>query len=145
MSISIVPKGFQSTSHKIFSSYVPPKFAKENQSFKSNELGYCDCSVCLCPIEEPTTLVQCQHIFCFDCIRFWFKKDNRCPLCKQKSTSFIRTKLTGAKELWRNPKMTLKRKNESATTSVGGIDIGDVVMPTINLHEKKKSKRRRSK
>ncbi|KAF2071287.1 hypothetical protein CYY_007394 [Polysphondylium violaceum] len=41
-----------------------------------------NCSICLSPINDPTTIQECNHLFCFECIDSWSKNKNECPLCK---------------------------------------------------------------
>ncbi len=58
------------------------------------------CPVCLDELVEPTTLVGCQHSYCFPCISSWFshsyavtnetKFATVCPLCKAPAAYFLR-------------------------------------------------------
>ncbi len=58
------------------------------------------CPVCLGELIEPTTLVGCQHSYCFPCISLWFshsysvsnetKFATVCPLCKAPAAYFLR-------------------------------------------------------
>lgn len=142
MGDSIVPKGFQITSHKVFSSYVSPKFALDpirTTPTSSEVLVPPDCSVCLCALQEPTTLVQCEHVFCFDCIRYWFKKDNRCPLCKQRTSAFVRTTSSGSKELWSNPTARKSKEKSKRSELIENSDSAD----STNRHPQLRRKRKR--
>lgn len=40
------------------------------------------CSICLDNIEDRTTVSNCRHVFCYDCISHWLLQHNRCPLCR---------------------------------------------------------------
>lgn len=45
------------------------------------------CSICHCPFEEPQRLVDCDHVFCKECLRFAFAhsgSDKQCPACRTK-------------------------------------------------------------
>lgn len=39
------------------------------------------CSICTEVITDTATL-NCQHVFCYDCILAWCKQTNTCPLCR---------------------------------------------------------------
>lgn len=41
------------------------------------------CNVCFDKIHT-YGLINCGHIYCFNCISNWANQTNRCPLCKQK-------------------------------------------------------------
>lgn len=49
------------------------------------------CSVCLTEVEDQTTLVDCCHVFCFDCIMAWFEIRQNCPICKVSSNHIIKS------------------------------------------------------
>lgn len=102
MKRSIVPQGFEITSHSIFREYfaplhelrindhVTPTYLDEklmdsnlNRDFSSR------CAICLCPFSNPVTLLSCQHYFCMDCLLMWYKRRISCPLCKASGTYFL--------------------------------------------------------
>jgi hypothetical protein len=41
-----------------------------------------ECSICLETNSNSMTL--CKHDFCYDCINEWYKKNNSCPMCREK-------------------------------------------------------------
>ena len=43
-----------------------------------------ECTICLCQINEPKIL-ECGHIFCYNCINKWVKRRPICPLCRSKA------------------------------------------------------------
>jgi hypothetical protein len=49
-----------------------------------------DCSICMCPPDNPKTLPQCKHTFCTTCIDNWFANKPSCPICGK-----VYGKLTG--------------------------------------------------
>ena len=52
-----------------------------NLSFIANQLLE-ECPICLCKKKRPIIIYNCQHIFCYKCIKQWTKINNICPLCK---------------------------------------------------------------
>ena len=44
------------------------------------------CAICQCEMESASkaTLNSCIHSYCFDCIKQWASKENKCPLCKKR-------------------------------------------------------------
>jgi len=50
------------------------------------------CSICLdVPSRmDVTTLNNCEHLFCFECIDQWAERENTCPLCKVRFTEIER-------------------------------------------------------
>jgi hypothetical protein len=40
------------------------------------------CIICLDKINMPSKLIECEHIFCKECIEQWANKSSTCPLCK---------------------------------------------------------------
>ncbi len=91
---SIVPKGFHATAHKVFSDFTPPVFTSPPAVPSSSAIKQLDCSICLENLQDPVTLVVCDHYFCFDCIKEWFKMNYSCPMCKSTDVSFIRNGAT---------------------------------------------------
>lgn len=48
------------------------------------------CTICQCEMEENDIahLENCDHLYCFGCIKEWgTKAENSCPLCKKKFNS----------------------------------------------------------
>ena len=112
---SIVPPGFETSSHRIFHDYLNPMclpitFSHEECSpsltdisasesassdvdeFKGDsaetDVPFC-CPICLQSASDPVTLVACHHFFCMECIIKWFQKKLECPLCKVSCAFFI--------------------------------------------------------
>lgn len=48
------------------------------------------CGICFESPEERGVLNNCDHMFCFFCIRQWSKTANTCPLCKRRFTQLDR-------------------------------------------------------
>jgi hypothetical protein len=109
---SIIPKGFNTTAHKVFSTYVPPvvvgnplrqarvgvpaspaalvpQTSSNAKSLDLNAENVYECSVCLFAIDNPVTMISCLHSFCFVCISTWCERSNSCPLCKSSKTAFV--------------------------------------------------------
>ena len=42
-----------------------------------------ECSICF-DEKEKGILLNCEHIFCEECIKIWIKKKNNCPICRKK-------------------------------------------------------------
>ena len=42
-----------------------------------------ECNVCFNKISD-YGLINCGHIYCFNCIKTWSSRTNSCPLCKKK-------------------------------------------------------------
>ncbi|CAL6012873.1 Zinc_finger domain-containing protein [Hexamita inflata] len=40
------------------------------------------CPICL-DVPNYPVLLNCGHVFCCDCVHFWFKNIRSCPVCKQ--------------------------------------------------------------
>ncbi len=95
-SMSIVPKGFNVTAHKIFLNFTPPVFDETSQG---QGAGACDvpdvCYICLSNMMEPVELVVCRHEFCLQCIAQWLSKGDSCPVCKNENTNFQAKRPTG--------------------------------------------------
>lgn len=117
MERSIIPQGFESTSHSVFRSFVRPLplpqkcsevpsapagdeslSAVESHEHPLLELrggpnaarGALVCPICLDAVSDAATLVWCRHRFCTKCLLSWFKVNVMCPICKQKSSYFLR-------------------------------------------------------
>ena len=152
--MSIVPEGFRLTSHKVFSQFTPPVFESPSSSSVSSNrkrhlspvqvlipVPVIECAVCLSGFEDPVTLVKCHHSFCFQCLTQWFKKSNKCPLCKRRCTSFIREtpKLTTQEDftdneyhvsIYQRPVTTSKCADEGNTGD-------DKCIEAISVHKKR--------
>ncbi|CAK92572.1 unnamed protein product (macronuclear) [Paramecium tetraurelia] len=46
------------------------------------------CVICLNLMSNQVFMDQCNHSFCFECIRKWSEKSHQCPQCRTKYTSF---------------------------------------------------------
>ena len=47
-----------------------------------------NCSICLDEIKILSTISECQHNFCFECLSQWVEKSSSCPLCRKEFTKF---------------------------------------------------------
>jgi hypothetical protein len=114
--MSIVPEGFHCVAHTVFAVYTPPKFKETSSSSSKDVQALPSCAICLTAISDPTTLVACTHSFCYECISQWLRKSNKCPLCKSKSSAFIRSSQDSNAQLliYRHPK---ERRDRSDNTS----------------------------
>lgn len=53
------------------------------------------CCICQKLLYDPVELLYCQHSFCRYCIDKWFLTGNKfCPLCKEKTEKYIKSKST---------------------------------------------------
>eukprot|EP00981_Chlorochromonas_danica_P004715 scaffold954_cov173-Ochromonas_danica.AAC.1 len=114
--MSIIPEGFQSTSHPIFFKFKPPLLpsppppppppielpsipnnqdddndtavSHENNGREVDEVRRCP--ICLSTIYDPVTIISCHHSFCYDCINAWFSHQTKCPLCNSRHIDFLR-------------------------------------------------------
>ena len=43
------------------------------------------CSICINGVVLSKLMMRldCNHIYCFDCIKQWFMEKNNCPLCRE--------------------------------------------------------------
>ncbi len=55
------------------------------------------CVICFEAIQEQGIIDSCNHTFCFDCIDKWRKYSTRCPVCKERYSSFKRKNLKSGK------------------------------------------------
>ncbi|CAD8140503.1 unnamed protein product [Paramecium octaurelia] len=46
------------------------------------------CVICLNLMSNQVFLDQCNHSFCFECIRKWSEKNHQCPYCRTMFSSF---------------------------------------------------------
>lgn len=86
-SMSIVPKGFNVTAHKIFLNFSPPVFETSPDAASSIDVPDV-CYICLSSMMEPVELVACRHSYCLQCISQWLSKGDSCPVCKNENTNF---------------------------------------------------------
>jgi hypothetical protein len=109
--ISIVPPGFELTAHPVFFRYKPSivcekitqavEISPQNSPSSrrptevtlhgSNEEDAAICGICLDSYKDPTTLGNCSHSFCFECIVQWFHVKTACPTCTVQTAYIIRT------------------------------------------------------
>jgi hypothetical protein len=47
------------------------------------------CAICLEPVRELTLLSNCDHQFCFACIRKWATTNAACPQCRQNIVTIV--------------------------------------------------------
>uniref|UniRef100_A0A6U3S2Q2 RING-type domain-containing protein n=1 Tax=Octactis speculum TaxID=3111310 RepID=A0A6U3S2Q2_9STRA len=97
---SIVPRGFEPTSHPIFRSWEPPKFSTEppqeppSRVRKLSRLVVStECPICLNVLNDPVTVLGCRHNFCHGCLSNWLYVADSCPLCKSGVRRFLLMKL----------------------------------------------------
>jgi hypothetical protein len=45
-----------------------------------------ECSICFDDISSDPVKLGCGHVFHNDCIKEWFERDIRCPLCRKETT-----------------------------------------------------------
>lgn len=99
---SIIPDGFSTSAHRVFSEYTPPlslpsivtveslpNCVEINDSIHLGRETPTCCPICLLPASDPVTLVACKHFFCKNCIIKWFRTRIECPLCKVSCSHFI--------------------------------------------------------
>lgn len=108
MQRSIVPSGFEITSHAVFRTFVPPMPLPETchaevaegmdecRDGGGIELGRIVCPICLDAICDISTIVLCKHQFCSQCLIAWFKVRVLCPVCKQSGSYFLQGGTDGA-------------------------------------------------
>ena len=124
---SIVPDGFDTSAHRIFSEYTPPLSLPSviSLGISPNYVGIDDsihlgretptcCPICLLTASDPVTLVSCKHFFCKNCITKWFQTRVECPLCKLSCSHFIQASgnTKGQFNIW---KTELDDRNSDAT------------------------------
>ena len=54
-----------------------------DQKAENKENQVIQCNVCFDAINT-YGVIKCGHIYCFNCIRSWANRINKCPLCKAK-------------------------------------------------------------
>lgn len=92
--MSIVPKGFNVTAHKIFLNFSPPVFESDQDVAGAANVPDV-CYICLSSMMEPVELVVCRHAFCLQCISQWLSKGDSCPVCKNENTNFKAKRTAG--------------------------------------------------
>ena len=50
---------------------------------KINEDNKHICPICFNECESPVKSNNCNHIFCFHCLRTWIEINCKCPLCRR--------------------------------------------------------------
>lgn len=55
-----------------------------------DQVGWHTCSICISPLENPVTVVNCTHSYCFTCLYTWYKSRRACPLCNVEATAFVK-------------------------------------------------------
>lgn len=71
------------------------------------------CSICLDKFEDKKLgiLENCNHIFCLDCIKEWYKYNTNCPLCRMDFKNIV--------EVFSTPEIgfesVLRSQNQSTT------------------------------
>ena len=107
MKRSIVPPGFEISSHPCFRTYHAPyrvlrdvtsrevrlQEGEEQEEEKRGNGEDEPCPICLClPMDQPITLLLCGHSFCDVCAMHWFNVKLNCPICKRRAGYFLRGK-----------------------------------------------------
>lgn len=62
-------------------------FGQSNSIFESLAIIYQNlqkCPICLSYPKNPCRSNKCAHIFCYKCLRKWFKIRKTCPLCRKR-------------------------------------------------------------
>lgn len=99
------------------------------------------CSICVECMEDPVTIVQCSHSYCFVCLTAWYKTKQSCPLCNHAEAEFVKfsndkTNNNGIDyhhiEVWRFKKQKLGKKRERKQGS-----ITDPTIHAIDVHRKR--------
>ncbi len=53
--------------------------------FKEKDSSKVECGICLNIIEKREKIIlNCNHVFCENCIREWLTRKNSCPFCRTK-------------------------------------------------------------
>ena len=94
MNRSLVPRGFDVSSHKCFAQYESPITVKRDLTEIRVSILVAEsesmCPICLLPPTDPLTLTHCKHSFCNECIIHWLKINTSCPVCKAKVEYFLK-------------------------------------------------------
>ena len=48
------------------------------------------CPICLGRVHDASKPLYCIHIFCFNCLKKWYKNASKCPICRADICSIIR-------------------------------------------------------
>lgn len=62
-----------------------------------------DCSICLTELDRFTQHLDCGHEFHNNCINFWLKKNNTCPMCRE---NIIETNPQDLIDIWKSVERT---------------------------------------
>ncbi|KAI6045822.1 hypothetical protein EDC04DRAFT_2888398 [Pisolithus marmoratus] len=49
-----------------------PDLQKNISAFATSQAYITKCIICQCGMEQPFTIVECGHSFCYDCLKIWF-------------------------------------------------------------------------
>ena len=63
--------------------------SRERSSIEESVGNESICPICSNAINDIAKIVNCKHQFCYDCIKEWSRKHNRCPVCKLKYSFLI--------------------------------------------------------
>jgi len=71
----------------------------------------------MCEVEHDDLagISGCEHKFCFECIRLWSERENKCPLCKVRFTKIDRVN----KKRKKGTKNTMKVKQRDQRSDFG--------------------------
>jgi len=61
-----------------------------------------DCCICLENITIDKYILKCGHIYHVNCIEMWYKKNHKCPLCRD--SVFNKPLKDFGENYWRNSK-----------------------------------------
>ena len=63
---------------------------------KFNNMLHETCNICYEPLKKPVIEINCQNVFCGECLLTWLRNKNSCPLCRseinKKDLIYIQTK-----------------------------------------------------
>lgn len=70
----------------------PPQRTTSSSDDEKKPEALEDCCICMCSIErdQSAKINGCDHKFHFSCIEEWSKRENSCPLCKNRFTQIDR-------------------------------------------------------
>nr|QFG73879.1 MAG: ring finger domain protein [Megaviridae environmental sample] len=71
-------------SHEPHASHASDQLRNINTKYpKLPVLEKTECPICFNIIKTHVRELECNHVFCVDCIDEWFKKSLLCPICKR--------------------------------------------------------------
>lgn len=70
------------------------------------------CTICLDNFENRKLgfLENCRHIFCFECIKEWYKYNQKCPLCRMDFKEIVEADSV--------PEIESVRRNQTQSTTI---------------------------